>query len=284
MTRATQCSGSVWYTHCLIRHQMKDPTMSTVPMLSLSDTVLRLVLATLLGALVGLERERLERERRERAAGLRTHAIVALAAALMMVVSTYGFSDVLGPGQLVQLDVSRVAAQVVTGIGFLGAGIIIFRQSVVRGLTTAASVWAVAGLGLACGGGLFAAAGVTTALLLLLQIVLRPIEQRFFTEPRDYLLALRVQQGAGSLASIESVIRQAGVSIESLRVQPVNGGLEDRIDIALGPLPDTQATKLLDQVRALEGATLITYAMGSQQFGLSAESSPDPDRDEAKLG
>ncbi len=250
--------------------------MSTVPMLSLTDTVLRLVAATLLGALVGLERER-----RERSAGLRTHAIVALAAALMMVVSTYGFSDVLGPGQLVQLDVSRVAAQVVTGIGFLGAGVIIFRQSVVRGLTTAASVWAVAGLGLACGGGLFAAAGVTTALLLLLQIVLRPIEQRFFTESRDYLLALRVQQGAGGLASIESVIRQAGVSIESLRVQPVNGGLEDRIDIALGPVPDTQATKLLDQVRALEGATLITYAMGSQQFGPSAESSPGSDRDEA---
>ena len=144
--------------------------MTGVPTLPLNDIVLRLGLATLLGALVGLERERLER-----AAGLRTHAIVALASALMMLVSTYGFNGVLGPGQFVAFDPSRIAAQVVSGIGFLGAGVIIFRKSVVRGLTTAASVWAVAGLGLAPGGGLFTAAGVATGFLLVLQMVLRQL-------------------------------------------------------------------------------------------------------------
>lgn len=236
--------------------------MTGVPMLPLADTILRLGLATLLGALVGLERER-----RERSAGLRTHAIVALAAALMMVVSTYGFSDVLGPGQLVQLDVSRVAAQVVTGIGFLGAGVIIFRQSVVRGLTTAASIWAVAGLGLACGGGLFAAALVATSLLLLLQVVLRPIEQRIFSDHREHSLILRVQRGTGSLASVEAAIRVTGASIESLRVQPLPSGEEDRIDIVLDPGSDAQATKLLAQVRALPGTTLVTYTMGTPPSG-----------------
>ncbi|MCA9881139.1 MAG: MgtC/SapB family protein, partial [Thermomicrobiales bacterium] len=93
--------------------------MAVVPELPLTDTVLRLGLATILGALVGLERERLER-----AAGIRTHAIVSLGAALIMIVSMYGFSDVLGSAPGVEVDVSRVAAQVVSGVGFLGAGVI----------------------------------------------------------------------------------------------------------------------------------------------------------------
>jgi len=230
--------------------------MTGVPVLSLSDTVLRLALATVLGALVGLERERLER-----GAGIRTHAIVSLGSALVMVVSIYGFSDVLGPGQLVSLDVSRVAAGVVSGIGFLGAGVIIFRKSVVRGLTTAASVWTVAGLGLACGGGLFVAAGVTTVLLLLLQMVLRPLEQRFFAHHREHSLELRVQRGAGRLASIEAAIRNAGVGIESLRVRPVGDGSEDRVEIGLTPISDARAALLLDHLGALEGTSLVAYDM-----------------------
>jgi putative Mg2+ transporter-C (MgtC) family protein len=239
--------------------------MTGVPVLSLTDTVLRLGLATLLGALVGLERERLER-----AAGIRTHAIVSLGSALIMLVSMYGFSDVLaGPNQRVQLDVSRVAAQVVSGIGFLGAGVIIFRKSAVRGLTTAASVWAVAGLGLACGGGLFAAAGVTTTFLLALQMVLRPIEQRVFAHHRNHRLELRVQRGAGTLAGIEAAISQAGVNIESLRVRPASGGSEDRVEIALGPVTDSRAAYLLEQLRALEGTRLVAYDMGSQAAVLS---------------
>ena len=233
--------------------------MTGVPELSLTDTVLRLGLATLLGALVGLERERLER-----AAGIRTHAIVSLGAALIMLVSVYGFSDVLGPDQRVEVDVSRVAAQVVSGIGFLGAGVIIFRKSVVRGLTTAASVWAVAGVGLACGGALFAAAGVSTTLILALQLGLRPIEQRVFSHHRDHRLELRVLHGAGSLAGIEAAISQAGVSIQSLRVRPASGGKEDRVEIALGPVEDAQAALLLEQLRALAGTRLVAYAMGSQ--------------------
>lgn len=240
--------------------------MIDVPVLSVTDTVMRLGLATFLGALVGLERERIER-----AAGIRTHAIVALGAALIMLVSAYGFSDVLGPDGRVQLDVSRVAAQVVSGIGFLGAGVIIFQRNVVRGLTTAASVWTVAGLGLACGGGLFAAAGVATVLLLALQIILRPIEQRVFAPRRDHLLELAVQRGVGSLASIEAAIRQAGVRIESVRVRPAGDGNEDQVQITLGAVADDRAIRLLDQIRAMPGTRLVSYAAGGQPDADSAD-------------
>lgn len=109
------------------------------------ELVLRLAVAAILGALVGLERERLEW-----AAGMRTHALVSLGSALFMVVSIFGFSDILNE-QHVILDPSRVAAQVASGIGFIGAGTIIFRREVVKGLTTAASIWAVAAVGLAVG-------------------------------------------------------------------------------------------------------------------------------------
>ena len=113
------------------------------------ELVLRLVVAAVLGGLVGLERERLEW-----AAGMRTHALVSLGSALFMVVSIFGFSDILNE-QHVILDPSRVAAQVASGIGFIGAGTIIFRGEIVKGLTTAASIWAVAAVGLAVGSGMF---------------------------------------------------------------------------------------------------------------------------------
>jgi hypothetical protein len=107
-----------------------------------------LTLAFALSALVGLEREI-----RQKSAGLRTHTLVGVSAALFMLVSKYGFMNILENGRVV-LDPSRVAAQVVSGIGFIGGGIIFMRRDVVRGLTTAASIWLTAALGMACGAGL----------------------------------------------------------------------------------------------------------------------------------
>jgi putative Mg2+ transporter-C (MgtC) family protein len=117
-----------------------------------------LMTAFALSALIGLEREL-----RQKAAGLRTHTLVGVASALIMLVSKYGFSDVLVPGHII-LDPSRVAAQVVSGVGFIGAGLIFVRRDAVRGLTTAAVVWLVAAIGLACGGGLPGLALAVTAL------------------------------------------------------------------------------------------------------------------------
>ena len=122
--------------------------------------ILRLCVAGLCGKVIGLDREY-----RVKDAGFRTHFLVALGSALMMIVSQYGFAGGLGePG--VGLDPSRIAAQVVSGIGFIGAGTIIIHRQLVRGLTTAASLWATAGIGLTAGSGMFLLAGVATVLTL----------------------------------------------------------------------------------------------------------------------
>jgi len=126
------------------------------------ELIIRIFVAALLGGLIGLEREYRSKE-----AGFRTHFLVAMGSALFMVVSAYGFADSLN-NELQRWDVSRVAAQVVSGIGFIGAGTIIFRktENMVSGLTTAAGVWVVAAIGLACGGGLYKLAIASTVLVL----------------------------------------------------------------------------------------------------------------------
>ncbi len=126
------------------------------------DFILRIFVAALLGGLIGLEREYRAKE-----AGFRTHFLVALGSALFMIVSAYGFEGALTSAEH-RWDVSRVAAQVVSGIGFIGAGTIIFHKSenVVRGLTTAAGVWVTAAIGLACGGGMYVLSIASTLLVL----------------------------------------------------------------------------------------------------------------------
>lgn len=119
------------------------------------EITLRLAVALLLGGLIGVEREYRAKE-----AGFRTHFLVAMGSALFCVVSQWGFGDEVK-------DASRVAAQVVSGIGFLGAGTIIFQKNVVRGLTTAAGLWVTAAIGLACGTGMYMAAAIATAMVLL---------------------------------------------------------------------------------------------------------------------
>ncbi len=126
------------------------------------EFILRIFVAAILGGLIGLEREYRSKE-----AGFRTHFLVALGSALFMIVSAYGFSEI----NLVEpqrWDVSRIAAQVVSGIGFIGAGTIIFRktENMVSGLTTAAGLWVTAAMGLACGGGMYMLSIASTLLVL----------------------------------------------------------------------------------------------------------------------
>lgn len=125
-----------------------------------ADFVLRLLVAGVLGTVIGLEREYRAKE-----AGYRTHFLVSLGSALIMIVSQYGFQDILREDS-VSLDPSRVAAQVVSGIGFIGAGTIILQKQIVRGLTTAAGIWATAGIGLAVGAGMYAISIAATLLTL----------------------------------------------------------------------------------------------------------------------
>jgi len=126
------------------------------------EFILRILIAAILGGAVGLEREY-----REKAAGFRTHFLVALGSALFMIVSQFGFEAALSMPYNVRLDPSRIAAQVVSGIGFIGAGTIIFQKNTIRGLTTAAGVWVTAAIGLACGSGLYLLAISSTTLVLM---------------------------------------------------------------------------------------------------------------------
>lgn len=142
-------------------------------MLPWTEVLLRLALAAVFGAAIGVERER-----KEWAAGMRTHMMVSVGSALMMLVSSFGFADTYGMEDIT-LDPSRVAAQIISGIGFIGAGTILFlKPATVLGLTTASGLWTVAGIGMATGGGMYFAASVTTVLALIILWGMHPIQKK----------------------------------------------------------------------------------------------------------
>ena len=140
------------------------------------EFVLRLFVAAMLGGVIGLEREYRAKE-----AGFRTHFLVALGSGLFMILSQFGFDDVLAHYKRVSLDPSRIASQVVTGIGFIGAGTIIFQKHVVRGLTTAAGLWVTSAIGMTAGAGMYVLSIATTVLVLLCLEALYFILQHFGT-------------------------------------------------------------------------------------------------------
>jgi putative Mg2+ transporter-C (MgtC) family protein len=183
---------------------------SSVPALGGWDALLRLAVGAGLGAAVGVERELRDRE-----AGVRTHLLVALGSCLFTIVSAYGFHAFLTSGDaVVRADPTRIAAQIVTGIGFLGAGAIIREGFSIRGLTTAGSLWVVAGIGMAAGAGYYwpavAATGVTLFALWPLRAVayvtlerFRPIERRLVVELREGESALQLLPALGEVRSLE---------------------------------------------------------------------------------
>jgi len=217
----------------------------------ITDVVLRVCLATILGGVVGIERER-----SERAAGLRTHAMVGLGAAVFMIISAFGFRDILGAHAVV-LDPSRVAAQIVTGIGFLGAGTIIFQREMVRGLTTAASIWSVAAIGAAVGGGMYVLAASTTMLTLGILAGLKPVENRWFRVRHGRSLSLLVDPNITSLSEIESAIEEDGYTLDQIVVWPRQSGEFDHIDLMFGAGTTKNVSPLIDHLRHFAGVHQI---------------------------
>src|SRR5213595_2489429 len=196
---------------------------SDIPSLSWQEALVRLVLAAALGGAVGLERELRERE-----AGFRTHMLVAVGSALFTIASAYGFREFLvNGGSVVRADPTRIAAQIVTGIGFLGAGAIIRQGLAVRGLTTAATLWVVAAIGLASGSGYYSAAFMTTVVVLFLLWPMRYIARRLFDRPHEYRLAVQLTAGA-TAANVVDALERLGVRIESFEL-----GDEDALDLLL---------------------------------------------------
>lgn len=179
--------------------------------------------ALLLSGAIGLEREI-----RQKDAGLRTHILVGVGAALFMLVSKYGFTDVLEKGMIV-LDPSRMAAQIVSGIGFLGAGLIFVRRDSVRGLTTAASVWVTAAVGSAAGAGLLVLAALTMGIYFVVTLVL-PIARRrlLLAAAGTSTLRVRYPDGHGILRRVLNEATQRGFVIDDLATEPVTDGPADQ--------------------------------------------------------
>ena len=180
--------------------------MSSIPALDGWDALLRLTFACALGGVIGFERELRDRE-----AGIRTHLLVSLGSALFTIVSAYGFHEFLTHGgNIVRADPSRIAAQIVTGIGFLGAGAIIREGLSVRGLTTAATLWVVAAIGMACGAGYYWPAAATTVLTLVALWPLRLLAYRLIDriKPEESRLTVELREGeplASLLVHVQNV-------------------------------------------------------------------------------
>ena len=207
------------------------------------DFVWRLVLAALFGTIIGLDREYREKE-----AGFRTHFLVSLGSALMMIVSQYGFSEILTHDG-VSLDPSRIAAQVVSGIGFIGAGTIIFNHQIVRGLTTAASLWATAGIGLTTGAGMSWLALAATILTLValegLSLVFRSLGSR------RMVVVFSASDRTGVADTLDR-IRTDGYMVVSYEVVPqvVGGdGITYRVTMVVKAKPGSDNNQLLALLR-----------------------------------
>ncbi len=221
-------------------------------MINQYELILRLLLAALLGSVIGFERERLSW-----AAGLRTHMLVCVGSALIMMVSAFGFADVLGTPH-VELDPSRIAAQVVSGIGFLGAGSILMRGEVIRGLTTAASLWTVAAVGLAVGGGLYTAAVAATIIILIILAGIKPIEKWYFESRQERELRLIVDRGALTIHALELTLGAAGGNIKKFIVQN-NESISDtdEVNIAFSRISESQFAMIRDQIRKMKGVQKV---------------------------
>lgn len=210
-----------------------------------SDVMLRLAAAAVLAAAIGAEREK----RHAWTAGLRTHMVVAIGACLFTLASAHGFEEVLEPGRAV-LDPSRIAAQVVSGIGFLGAGAILMRKDFIQGLTTASSIWTVAAIGVACGGGMYSAAFCATAVTLIILAGFRPIEHRFFRRGHMHRVHVLSHGGSEVLAQLRTLSGGSGLRMLSFKMSGHGTG-ELRCDLTV----QGEVSQLLNFVQAIERAS-----------------------------
>ena len=176
------------------------------------DYLLRLIIAAVCGTAIGYERKNRMKE-----AGIRTHFVVAAGSALIMIVSKYGFQDQIGWHNLA-LDPSRIAAQVVTGVGFLGAGIIFMQRETVKGLTTAAGIWTTAGIGLAIGSGLYFVGLATAAIVILGQILLHG-KIKWLSSPKTEFIALQIVNEPGAVQALKEFLNEQNAAILNLKAK-----------------------------------------------------------------
>lgn len=209
------------------------------------EIAVRLVLALVLGGLIGLERETMGRP-----AGFRTHILVSMGSALMMIVSAYAFPEGTH-------DRTRIAAQVVSGIGFLGAGTIMREGANVRGLTTAASLWTVAGIGLTVGSGFYFAGIVATGLVVLTLVLLNQLEWNYLSSKHE-VLSLVIQDTPGQLARVFAVFAEYEVDVFNVELNSDDSG-EAKLDLEVEISPKYSKIKILEELISTPGIKRGSY-------------------------
>jgi len=242
-------AGSVWY-------------------IEFWDVCIRLVAAVVLGGLIGLERELSHHP-----AGFRTHILVCVGSALIMLLSIYGFSQFVNEPN-VRVDPARLAAQVVSGIGFLGAGTIIRKGVTVAGLTTAASLWATAGIGLAVGAGFYSGALVAMFLVLVSLFVFNKLTKSKRAKNKQDELAFLVDDTPDVLGRILLQLGQAKIEVRQIRVRPSDE--EDQTKTVLCSVRwdnDTDLENCISQLANVPGIRGVELVMKSKKFDFNASNS-----------
>ena len=204
--------------------------------------VVRLLLASVCGFAIGIERTN-----RLKDAGMRTHLIVCMGAALMMLVSKYGFFDVSVMGEFFKADVSRIASNVVSGVGFLGAGIIFVRNRSITGLTTAAGIWATAGIGLAMGAGLYVIAIAGTVIVITAQSLLH---NDHITGGGLMMLNLRIDGKNGNVSQTVQQVQAMGAELIDLSVTQKKNDII-RVEMKLKPGKSVEPLTIMGELEKL---------------------------------
>lgn len=219
-----------------------------MPPYATAEAGLRLVLAALLAGLIGWERES-----HHRPAGLRTHILVGVGSTLLTLVSQdfYRVYCCRAP-----VDPGRIAAQIVSGIGFLGAGTILREGPLVRGLTTAASLWVAAAIGIAVGAGSYQGALITTAVTLVALVFLGRLERRWHGGKRPSRLELQVADRPGQLAAVSAALARHQVDIRDVQLVPAEGGTV-QLELLVVVPPGVDRGGLLREVASLDGVRAV---------------------------
>ena len=229
----------------LVEFLTEKLTVNGWPWGNLLLSVIALLLTVLMVGAVGIEREK-----RGRSAGLRTHLLVGVGSCIVMIVSIYGF-----PAGTTR-DVARLAAQVVTGVGFLGAGAIIHRNSGIKGLTTAGTIWAAMAIGLACGSFNFIIALIGTSLIVLVLTIFKKVEVKI--SKGNPTIMLCAPAGKAVLGIILDVSKKYDCSVHSISIDQVEGSTEKSVEITFQAIFDSGEERVMEYVSELEKATGAT--------------------------
>jgi len=219
--------------------------------ITITEIILRLVFAMILGGLIGLEREM-----HGRAAGFRTHILMAVGSALIMELSVYAFP--LDPAHGLVRDPARLAAQVVSGVGFIGAGTVLREGASIRGLTTAASLWVVSGIGLAIGAGFYVAGLAAAMIAITALLLLRPLEHRFLT-PHHQFISMVVADHPGQLAAVTKLIAERNINVRNVQMSEGPEAGQVTVEMTLQIPPSVDRLQLTADLKALPGVFSVSH-------------------------